>query len=308
VLRSAAVGEWTAVDYRLQQEMATGSWDIISNTRMAHQEMDQWATVTAHGQYSQPSWYPVSCECNFPSLPQEPSAIPQDDGSRLTLMAKPQRDRALLFSRRGLQVDGDFGKMTTPDGLHYAIKQVNFHFPSTRRLPSGDLAVGEMHFVGVKAEISTSQTFRADDLMVAVILLGLPEEYATMTDTQRWFLNVGLGSLPLDGEPYDMPGEFDLSQFEHQFSLSASSIPCNPGAKMFVLGEPALVSGIVLEQFRLSYPDGQHCEEGTPEAEEEVIVVDSDAASEKLTRTYATGEWAAAAALAARAATERVAP
>jgi carbonic anhydrase len=166
-----------------------------------------------------------------------------------------QQGRQLLNTGYTLQVDGGFGNVLLPNGIAYAIVQFNFRFPSFHKLPNGQDAVGEMHIVCARPRPDLEATgWKMDDLATVIILLQLPEEQAEVTESERFFLNMGMAVPPK--ESLSLPGDVDLATFRSNFDTgTAVKVPCQTGIAQYILSTPSFVSGVVVEAFRKMFPN-----------------------------------------------------
>jgi carbonic anhydrase len=177
----------------------------------------------------------------------------------LPFVHQPLTRRALANTGKGLQVAaGKLGTLTLWDGT-YRTKQFNFHFPAEHTIDGDDhLAMGELQIVFQRE----GAKYPTDGLAIVSIMLHLPLEHELLKEEEKWFIDMGLLAIPNPGE-YSMPlaKPIDFSILNHVFegnfwhyTGSLTTPPCTEGVQYFVMERFALVSGVVIEQFKAKFP------------------------------------------------------
>lgn len=287
------VGSWSPKDWSVQQWLADlQKWSTIGKVSDVSAFMTHWATVS-EGSLDIPTNYPDGWHfCQ--SANQATAALAADvEVPSLNITLRSEADRILKNSGHGAQVEGDFGFLTYSGTMH-SIMQVNWRFPSEFRLPNGVAASGEMHIVCVSA---------TGKLVVINLLLQLPAEHESLdTDTEHFFLNLGLAAIPEEGSPRDV-GTFDISLFDTYLQGGFVEMPCDarPDVTWVVLTKPAMVSGAIVQAFQTRFPNplAYMTDEVTklPDASDPSSPLQFDGSAfqftpEQQALAYASGEWA----------------
>jgi len=169
-------------------------------------------------------------------------------------------DLSILNNGHYLRVNGDFGKLTLPDGI-YNVIQFNFHCPSEHRI-DGKLSACEMHILHQR-DGSTDY----DDLAVVTVLFD-PIKMAGATESSGLALDflrhLGFGQdLPKAGQSKQLENLIDLRKTfgEHleggyyHYEGSLTTPPCTEGVHWYVLRKKAAISLKMVEQFKRMFPD-----------------------------------------------------
>lgn len=179
---------------------------------------------------------------------------------RLALSYSPLEGRHLDNNGHNVQVNGEFGNLTLPDGV-YEVKQFHFHFPSEHSV-DGELATAEMHIVHQKVG-----SVGTDDLAVVGVLFQVNK---TMTDTasrpeiafmrQVGFSGAGLPKAKtalLIKDAVDLHASFakELNGPFWHYEGSLTTPPCSETVKWFVLENRAPVTVGMLAHFKAMFPD-----------------------------------------------------
>merc|ERR1711957_735325 len=159
-----------------------------------------------------------------------------------------------------VQVDGNFGTFTLPDG-EYEAKQFHFHFPSEHEV-KGVTTVGEMNIVHQK--VNSTGT---DDLAVVAILFDFVGKLGFNKETGRelaFLRGLGFGKgLPKEEEEalisnseIDLAGVFEnsLSGPYWHYQGSLTTPPCSETVHWYVMETPAHVSGKMVANFKELFP------------------------------------------------------
>jgi len=160
-----------------------------------------------------------------------------------------------------VQVDGNFGTLSLPDG-EYEAKQFHFHFPSEHEV-KGVTTVGEMNIVHQK--INSTGT---DDLAVVAILFDYVGKLGFNKETGRELaflrgLGFGKGLPKEEEESLISNSEIDLAGvFEHSlrgpywhYQGSMTTPPCSETVHWYVMEERAALSPRMLRDFKDHFPD-----------------------------------------------------
>lgn len=301
-LISTEVGDWSTVSFSMQVEMPDGTWGTISRNVEETPEATQTGVCMLWGTFDQPPVFPDDYDKCV--LPEEFLLNHSNDTHNISGIdfydVRQVPGRVLTNNGHGIQIDGGFGSIRNPSGAVSSIVQLNWVFPSNLRLPNGEKAIGELHLVTVLPRKDVVETgWKSEDLAKIIVLLQLPEEHAGTSDTERFFLKVGMASIPEKGDPLSLPGKISLEAFKKHFDESAATqLPCGEGSPQFVLSKPAFVSGIVVEAFRTKFPNPLNFTSNLNEEAMQTIEVnnafDMSGALEHQRIAYATGEWAVA--------------
>jgi len=160
-----------------------------------------------------------------------------------------------------VQVDGNFGTLSLPDG-EYEAKQFHFHFPSEHEV-KGVATVGEMNIVHQKVGANGT-----DGLAVVAILFEYIGKLGFTRQTGRELaflrgLGFGKGLPKEEEEALISNSEIDLAGvFEHSLSGpywhyqgSMTTPPCSETVNWYVMEERAAISPRMLRDFKDHFPD-----------------------------------------------------
>jgi len=225
--------------------------------------------VPMHWTYGEPRRWGKGYEaCNgdvqSPINFKEPAGTPAADAtisSMLTYQKVAGSGLKLQNNGHSVQVDGNFGTFTLPDG-EYEAKQFHFHFPSEHEV-KGVNTVGEMHIVHQKAGATGT-----DGLAVIAILFEYVGKlgFNKVTGQELAFLR-GLGfgkGLPKEEEEALISNsDIDLAVvFEHSLSGaywhyqgSLTTPPCSESVHWYVMEERAAISPKMVRDFKDHFPD-----------------------------------------------------
>jgi len=181
--------------------------------------------------------------------------------SMLNYKKIPGSGLKLQNNGHAVQVDGDFGTLSLPDG-EYEAKQFHFHFPSEHEV-KGVTTVGEMHIVHQK--VGSSGT---DGLAVIAILFDFVGKLGFTKETGKelaFLRDLGFGkSLPKEGEEMLISNSnIDLAKvFRHSlagaywhYQGSLTTPPCSETVHWYVMEERAAISPKMLRDFKDHFPD-----------------------------------------------------
>jgi len=220
----------------------------------------------AHWGYDHPeTWADDNPDCaGTGQSPVDISSTPYDNTVQDTLDAAylPIAGEGLSIVNNGhaLQVSGDFGKLTLPDGI-YQVLQFHFHCPSEHSI-DGILSSCEMHIVHQREGSSGT-----DDLAVVGILFdrikkaGASESSGLTLDFLR---NLGFGSeLPKEGESKPLKTSVDLRKTfgeglaggYYHYKGSLTTPPCSETVHWYVLRKRAAISQKMIDQFKMMFPN-----------------------------------------------------
>jgi len=192
------------------------------------------------------------------------AGIPADDAtifSKISYQSLPGSGLKLQNNGHAVQVDGDFGIFTLPDG-DYEAKQFHFHFPSEHEI-KGVTTVGEMHIVHQKVGATGT-----DGLAVVAILFDMVGKigFTKQTGKELAFLR-GLGfgkGLPKEEEEalisnsaIDLAGVFEpeLNGPYWHYQGSLTTPPCSETVHWYVMETRAAVSPKMVRDFKDHFPD-----------------------------------------------------
>jgi carbonic anhydrase len=193
-----------------------------------------------------------------------PAGTPAADATVLSVMKYqklPGSGLKLQNTGHAVQVDGNFGTLSLPDG-EYEAKQFHFHFPSEHEV-KGVAMVGEMQIVHQKVGANGT-----DDLAVISILFDYIGKLGFTKQTGRelaFLRGLGFGKgLPKEEEMALISNsEIDLAGvFEHSLSGpywhyqgSLATPPCSETVHWYVMEERAAISPRMLRDFKDHFPD-----------------------------------------------------
>lgn len=154
---------------------------------------------------------------------------------------------------RGLQLDGDFGNLTLPDGV-YGLTQLQFHFPSEHSI-DGKLAAGEMQLVHMRRGGNDEPSSAA---VVSILL-----QPGSKPSETNFFSMLGFGrKLPRLHEEVPIDGFVDLSALKSSiyghlvhYNGSLTTPPCKEGVRWYVMLQPASVTRGQIQSFKDVFPD-----------------------------------------------------
>jgi len=225
--------------------------------------------VPMHWTYGEPKrWKKGYEECNgnaqSPINLKMPAGTPAADAtifSQAKYKSVPGSGLKLQNNGHSMQVDGDFGTLTLPDGKYKAV-QFNFHFPSEHEVKGATVA-GEMQIVHQKVGATGTDGLA----VVAVLFDNVGKVGFTATSGLHLAFLRGLGfggSLPKDGEEALISNsEIDLATvfaevlggpyWHYQGSLTTP--PCSETVHWYVMETRAAVSPKMVRDFKDHYPD-----------------------------------------------------
>merc|ERR1719311_792338 len=233
----------------------------------AHVDGREELSHPQHWTYAHPElWGKESYEdCNGKS--QSPINI--DSGGVLTEEGKQNKtyladsmnyyilgERSISNNGHNLQVDGEFGTLTLPDG-EYKVKQLHFHMPSEHEI-NGKLAAGEIHIVHQRKGSNGT-----DDLAVVAILLETSESFK---NELAFLKNLGFGAhLPKENEKVRLGGPVNLNVFSQRYANgfwhyrgSLTTPPCSQTVHWYVLQQAASVTPEMVDSFKAIFPSPQN--------------------------------------------------
>jgi carbonic anhydrase len=193
-----------------------------------------------------------------------PAGTPASDATVLSAMKYekiPGSGLNLQNTGHAVQVDGNFGTLSLPDG-EYEAKQFHFHFPSEHEV-KGVNTVGEMHIVHQKVGANGT-----DGLAVIGILFDYVGKLGFNKETGRelaFLRGLGFGKgLPKEEEQALISNsEIDLAGvFEHSlngpywhYQGSLTTPPCSETVHWYVMEQRAAISPRMLRDFKDHFPD-----------------------------------------------------
>jgi carbonic anhydrase len=166
---------------------------------------------------------------------------------------------AIQNNGHALQVNGQFGKLTLPDGI-YNVLQFHFHCPSEHSV-DGALSECEMHIVHQREGSSGTQ-----DLAVVGILFDRIKKAGTSESSGldlNFLRSLGFGAtLPKEGESIPLVDGIDLRRTfgealaggYYHYKGSLTTPPCSETVHWYVLRKKAAISKKMIDQFKMMFP------------------------------------------------------
>lgn len=250
----------------LNGRMVLGDFEEINDNEFPQSHLPG---VPMHWTYGEPKRWPKGYEAckgdsQSPINFKMPAGTPAADATVFSMMNYqmiPGSGLKLQNNGHAVQVNGDFGILTLPDG-EYEAKQFHFHFPSEHEV-KGVTAVGEMHIVHQKVGATGT-----DGLAVIAILFELVGKigFTKQTGKELAFLR-GLGfgkGLPKEEEEalisiskIDLTGVFkhSLSGAYWHYQGSLTTPPCSETVHWYVMEERAAISPKMVRDFKDHFPD-----------------------------------------------------
>lgn len=267
-------GDWVTRDFSVEAELSDGSWLVLDDVVDAEKSPEQKRKVSNSSRVllpevdQNPAWsydaidewvkdWPACGGTKQSPIDLDPMPTAELNDVKLPYSYQPMTGRALANAGTTVQVSGNLGTLTLPDG-EYVANQFHFHFPAEHRIGGEDsLAVGEMRIVHQKKGSRGS-----DGLAMVSIMLNLPLESEELRAQEQFFIDLGMLSIPPEGNftnPFAAP--VDLSVFSGvlkgnfwQYTGSLTAPPCTEGVKWFIMEKHAVVSGLVLQHFKTKFP------------------------------------------------------
>jgi carbonic anhydrase len=158
-----------------------------------------------------------------------------------------------------LQVNGNFGSLSLPDG-EYRVAQFHFHFPSEHRV-DGSLSAGEIHIVHQRV----GATGTNDLAVVSILLEEVSERSASNSKELSFLTKLGFNSLSLPrpgkarstGDFVDLGSAFSrqLSGHYMHYKGSLTTPPCSESVQWFVLQLKGAVTPAMIQHFHDVVPE-----------------------------------------------------
>jgi len=248
--------------HRGEEGYATGS-DVDTDseskeghdTEWSYSAPDDWAGLTGNADCGHAAQSPIQFNDSSSTNVGSDRLIDRVNYGAMT-------GRKLKNNGHNVQVDGEFGNFTLPDG-DYAFKQFHFHFPSDHKINNRN-AAGEMHMVHKRTDDATK---------IAVISMFFESDPQYLGDypdsSQRkaeldFMSNLGFGgTLPAKDADVDVALGVDLvSAFRAQlegtyfhYVGSFTTPPCTEGVHWYVMRRPAAVSTDMVASFKTLFPN-----------------------------------------------------
>jgi hypothetical protein len=158
-----------------------------------------------------------------------------------------------------LQVDGDFGNISLPDGIYRATR-ITLRFPSEHTVHNHHL-VGEMQVLHRKVVDFDQGVWDGSAMAMVSILLQLPQEGSDAGEEERqFFFKLGMAAIPEANNSVPVADPIDLNVFEKQltghywrYQGSMTYPPCTEGVKWFVLASPAHINARAVATFKTRF-------------------------------------------------------
>lgn len=165
-------------------------------------------------------------------------------------------DRKLKHTGKSIQVDGEFSRLTLPDGV-YKMRHFQFHFPSEHTF-DGEHLPGELHMV---------HTLVRPDGTTSVAAVALLLRYLKGVEDVEWFsaLKFKEGLLPEKARSSVNVGVVDSNALRNllngsyvHYQGSTTTPPCVPGVHWYVLSKTGYISRRQVEAVKRLFPDPQN--------------------------------------------------
>jgi carbonic anhydrase len=168
----------------------------------------------------------------------------------------PASDRVLKNDGDMLQVDGDFGNISLPDGIYRATR-ITLRFPSEHTV-HGHHLVGEMQILHRKVVDFDQGVWDGSAMAMVSILLQLPQEGSDAGEQERqFFFKLGMAAIPEANSSLPIADPIDLNVFEKQltghywrYQGSMTYPPCTEGVKWYVAASPAHINARAVASFK----------------------------------------------------------